>query len=209
MKKVLVIGMYDNAMYHPLTGVDEALRGMFPELELTVTDQIMALCEADQYDCIVSYWDDWNKPIPDQAAEALYEYVKKGGSLMVLHNGISLQLQDSLAKMIGGRFITHPQQEVITFLMKEHELTKNCREFELVEEPYQFEMEDDRKEIFLMYTYRGKEYPAGWRKTFGEGKVVYLMPGHTADKFACEEYIRLIWNGMDWALKKGCNSRLL
>ena len=102
MKKVLVIGMYDNAMYHPLTGVDEALRGMFPELELTMTDQIMTLCEADQYDCIVSYWDDWNKPIPDQAAEALYEYVKKGGSLLLLHNGISLQLQDSLAKMIGG-----------------------------------------------------------------------------------------------------------
>ena len=98
----------------------------------------------------------------------------------------------------GGRFNTHPQQEVITFLMKEHELTKNCREFELMEEPYQFELEDDRKEVFLMYIYRGKEYPAGWRKTFGEGKVVYLMPGHTADKFTCEEYIRLIRNGMDW-----------
>ena len=33
-----------------------------------------------------------------------------------------------------------------------------------------------------------------WRKSFGEGKVVYLMPEHTADKFACEEYIRLIRN---------------
>lgn len=200
MKKALVIGMYDNAMYHLLTGVDAALKKMFLELELTVTDQIMALCEAEQYDCVVSYWDDWKEPIPDRAAEALYRYVERGGSLLLLHNGISLQLQDSLEKMIGGRFTTHPQQEVITFRMKEHELTAGCGEFSLEEEPYQFELEEDQKEIFLLYTYRGKEYPAGWRKTFGAGKLVFLMPGHTAEKFACEEYIRLIQNCMDWLL---------
>ena len=71
MKKTLVIGMYENAMYHPLAGVDEALRNMFPEMELVVTDQIMELCRAEQYDCIVSYWDDWEEPVQAQAAEAL------------------------------------------------------------------------------------------------------------------------------------------
>lgn len=200
MKKILLIGMYENAMYHPLTGVDEALRNMFPEMKLVVTDQIMELCGAEQYDCIVSYWDDWEEPIPDQAAEALYRYVENGGSLLVLHNGISLQLQDSLEQMIGGRFLTHPEQESVTFWPKEHELTKDCREFTLQEEPYQFELEEDQKEIFLTYTYRGAEYPAGWRKNFGLGKVVYLTPGHTAEKFACEEYIRLIKNCMGWLL---------
>ena len=206
MKKILVIGMYENAMYHPLTGVDEALEKMFPEPALTITDRITALDEAEQYDCVISYWDDWNNPIPDPPAEMLYQYIDKGGSLLVLHNGISLQLQEPLKEMIGGKFITHPEQELLTFLPKEQalvygpSLTRNCTAFAMTEEPYQFELEDDRKEIFLTYTYHGKEYPAGWRKTFGKGKVVYLAPGHTADKFACEQYIRLIQNCMDWLL---------
>lgn len=79
-------------------------------------------------------------------------------------------------------------------------MTKDCAAFTMTEEPYQFELEDDRKEIFLTYAYHGKEYPAGWRKTFGKGKVVYLAPGHTADKFACEQYIRLIRSCMVWLL---------
>lgn len=200
MKKVLVIGMYDNAMYHPLTGVGEALEKMFPKLELTLTDQIGALCEAMRYDAVLSYWDDWKKPIPDQEAEALYQYVESGGSLLVLHNGISLQLQDSLAKLIGARFLMHPAQEVITFQPVPHALTAGCEAFPMSEEPYQFALEEDQKEIFLSYTYRGKEYPAGWCKLFGKGRVVYLTPGHTADKFSCESYIRLIRNCMDWLL---------
>ena len=200
MKKVLVIGMYDNAMYHPLTGVEEALEGMFPELELVITDQITALCDTAQYDAVLSYWDDWEKPIPDREAESLCQYVAGGGSLLVLHNGISLQLQDSLAKLIGGKFLTHPAQEVIPFLPQKHLLTVGCEAFSLMEEPYQFTLEDDQKEIFLTYTYHGEAYPAGWCKSFQAGRVVYLAPGHTTEKVSCKAYVRLIRNCMAWLL---------
>lgn len=204
MKKILVFGMYEKAMYHPLTGVDQYLKCIMPNMEFTFTEHIMDLCKIESYDGVISYWDDWNNPIPEEAAKALYQYVERGGSLLVLHNGISVQLQESLKEMVGGCFLTHPEQEEITFVIKDNELTKGCSNFALVEEPYQFELEQDGKDIFLTYVYRGQEYPAGWQKRFGNGEVIFLTPGHTPEKFENQEYTRLIQNCMQY-LFDTCN----
>lgn len=194
MKKILVFGQYKDAMYHPLTGVDTYLKRIIPEAELVCTENIMDVCGVSQYDGVISYWDDWKNPVPKEVSEALYQYVEKGGSILILHNGISIQLQEPLKKMAGGCFTTHPKQEEITFVVKNHELTQGCQDFSLVEEPYQFELDDDGKELFMTYMYREKEYPAGWRKTFGKGEVIYLTPGHTPEKFEDKEYTKLIQN---------------
>ena len=89
------------------------------------------------------------------------------------------------------------------FKVSEHPLTKGCGDFTLMEEPYQFEMEEDEKEIFLTYLYRGEEYPAGWRKSFGEGEIIYLTPGHTPEKFENVEYTKLIQNCISYLCAKG------
>lgn len=194
MKKIFVFGMYEKAMYHPLTGVAQYLESILPDVQFTFTEQIMDLCRLEEYDGVISYWDDWNQPIPEEASLALQQYVKNGGSLLVLHNGISVQLQEPLAKMIGARFLTHPAQEEITFCLKDTVFTKGCSKFQLVEEPYQFDMEDDDKDVFMHYVYHGKAYPAAWHKTYGKGEVIYLMPGHTPEKFRNAEYTKLVQN---------------
>ena len=194
MKKILVFGMYDNAMYHPLTGLDDYLKGIMPDIEFTFTDNILDLCNASAYDGLISYWDDWNNPIPDSATCSLLQYIEQGGALLVLHNGISLQLQDSLENMIGGRFLSHPQQEEILFSIKKHALTQECSDFAIVEEPYQFTLVDDEKDIFLTYHYRGQEYPAGWHKNYKKGQIIFLTPGHTPEKFQNNSYTKLICN---------------
>jgi len=194
MKKILVFGQYEEAMYHPLTGVDVYLERILPDMELTFTNDILKVCDVKQYDGVISYWDDWKNPIPQEVSDALYQYVKEGGPLLVLHNGISIQLQEPLKEMVGGYFLTHPQQEEIKFVLKAHELTNGCQDFSLVEEPYQFELEEDDKELFMTYLYRGKEYPAGWKKTFCKGEVIYLTPGHTPEKFEDKQYTKLIQN---------------
>lgn len=194
MKRILVLGMYGDAMYHPLTGVDEYLKRILPEYEFVITDDVWELCNVSTYDGFISYWDDWNNKIPDSAADALETYVQQGGKMLALHNGISLQLQEKLKVMMGGKFLTHPAQEEITFVLKECELTEGCGDFTLMEEPYQFALEEDDKNIFMTYLYRGEEYPAGWQKSYGAGEVIFLTPGHTAEKFEDASYIRLIQN---------------
>ncbi len=200
MKRILVLGMYESAMYHPLKGVDRYLESIMPDVELIFTEHILDLCDVWQYDGVISYWDDWDKPISENASDALYQYVEQGGVLLVLHNGISIQLKEPLKRMVGGCFMTHPQQEEITFVLKENELTKGCKNFSIIEEPYQFVLEEDEKEIFMTYLYRGNEYPAGWKKEFGKGKVIYLTPGHTVEKFQNEAYTKLIQNCMRYLL---------
>lgn len=202
MKRILVLGMYESAMYHPLRGVDVYLEGIAPDMELVFTERVLDLCHAEQYDGVISYWDDWKEPIPGKASDALYQYVEQGGALFVLHNGISIQLQEPLKRMIGGYFITHPQQEELTFVLKENEITKGCQDFSLVEEPYRFALEEDEKDIFMTYQYRGEEYPAGWKKGFCKGEVIYLMPGHTPDKFYGAGYTKLIQNCMRYLFNR-------
>ena len=201
-KKILVLGNYKDAMYHPFGGVDERLKKMFPELELICTDKSELLTELEKegFAGVISYLDIWDGALAEREAEALYGFVQKGGALLVLHNGISIQSRKELRELIGAKFVTHPPQEVIRFEVKSHLITEGCDGFELSEEPYRFEMEKDGKELILTYFYRGQEYPAGWCKRTGMGRTVFLTPGHTPEIFDCPSYAKLIGRSMEWCL---------
>lgn len=203
-EKILAVGNYKDAMYHPFGGVDECLKKMFPEMELVCTDDTGKLFDlkTEEYSGVISYLDIWDGALTDAESEALYSYVEAGGALLILHNGISIQSQEKLEKMMGGKFLTHPAMEEIRFEMKEHVITEGCSAFSLPEEPYQFELTEDDKEVFLVYIYRDKEYVAGWSKVVGEGRLAFLTPGHTAEVFKIPEYIQLIQNSMKWCMKK-------
>jgi len=201
--KILVIGNYTDAMYHPLGGVDAELRKMFPDMELFCTDKTKHLLDlkTEKIAGVISYLDIWNGKLSDEESEALYSFVNEGGALLILHNGISIQSQDKLKDMMGAKFLTHPPMEQIEFQLKAHEITEDCEGFYMEEEPYQFEMVADDKEIFLTYIYHGKEYPAGWSKHLERGRLVFLTPGHTAEIFQKNNYVKLIQNSMQWLLK--------
>lgn len=213
MKKILVLGNYTDAMYHPLACVDERLKQIYAEGEFTFTEDPNMLLDSINYDLVVSYWDDWNNAIPEAAAKALLKYVEAGGVLLGIHNGISLQLNDEIRVMFGGKFLYHPEQEVIKIkcaqiselLTDSNVQTADLNSetiaelndpkgiyFEVKEEPYQYELYDDDKQIFMTYEYQGKTYPGGWYKTYGEGRVVYVMPGHTYEKFDIPEYREIL-----------------
>lgn len=202
-EKILVIGNYKDAMYHPFEGVDERLKAIFPEKELVCTDDTdkLLVLKQGEYAGVISYLDIWEGALTEAQSQALQVFVEDGGALLILHNGISIQSREELKVMMGGKFLTHPPQEKITFKGMSHEITEGCAEFTLSEEPYQFEMEDDDKEVILLYTYRGKEYVAGWSKYVKKGRLVFLTPGHTPEIFDNLEYRKLIKQSMEWCLR--------
>lgn len=201
-KKILLIGNYKDAIYHPLGGVDEEMRRIFPDAELICTDDTGMLLELEKerFCGLISYLDIWKGALSEEEARAVLHFVDEGGALLLLHNGISIQSRDELKKMIGGKFTGHPPKEVLRFKVRKQALTDGCEDFALDEEPYRFELEEDGKNIFLTYDYHGEECPAGWSKTQGKGRVVFLAPGHTAESFADAAYGRLIRKCMDWCL---------
>ena len=182
--KVLLIGTYDHPPYHPLKGGDQCLTDLLSDLyDVQVTDRsedFLAL--HDERALVISYVDEWNLAIPDEHAAALRQYVENGGGLLAIHNGISLQMHPLLEQLLGGKFTRHPAQEAITYHADPEGFLAACPDFTLTEEPYQFEMNAEVTPI-LHYTYHGDSYLAGWERTQGEGRVVFLSPGHTLVTF--------------------------
>ncbi len=201
-KKILAIGNYTDAMYHGFTGVDERLKQILSDYELVCTDDTAMLLtlNANNFSGVISYLDIWNSKVSDDEAAALEKFVTAGGGALLLHNGISIQSQPALLQLAGGKFLGHPQHEVIRFTPKAHSITTECDAFSLDEEPYQLELVSDDKEIILTYWYKNKEYPAGWCKMAGAGRLVYLCPGHTPEIFDCPQYQQLIRQSMAWTL---------
>lgn len=199
-KTILVLGNYEDAMYHPLKGVDERLVSIFSDFNVICTEDTRKLLELDKkkYYGVISYLDIWDSELDEEEAGALYHYVSNGGALLILHNGISIQNREELKSMMGGSFVTHPPMTDLEFVVKPHAITEDCTGFIIPEEPYQLKMVEDNKEIFLTYIYKGEEYVAGWSKCVDKGRIVFLVPGHTEKQFENEEYVKLVRNSMRW-----------
>jgi hypothetical protein len=102
-KKALIVGTYVNAPYHPFQQVDHALAELLaPDFDVTVTDDLSAFRALAGFNLCVSYIDMFDAALPEGTGEAILSFVRGGGSLLCLHNGISLQTDEALFHLIGG-----------------------------------------------------------------------------------------------------------
>ena len=88
-KKILVIGNYNDAIYHGLAGVDKRLTSILSDYELICTDDTSKLLtlEEDQISGIISYLDIWQSKLCDDEANAFEHFIENGGGALLLHNG--------------------------------------------------------------------------------------------------------------------------
>lgn len=210
-KQALVIGNNADAPYHPLNAVQERLQQILKEdFELTVSldyDQL-AGDALENYDLCISYTDRWEEAVSAEQAAGLLTYVAKGGGLLVVHNGISLQVRPELAQLIGAKFTEHPPYTELEFGVAadfgnaSHPVVEGIEPFTLAEEPYRFEFDPFcAKKVLLTYRHEGQEWPAAWAHSYGLGKVVFLMPGHHLPSFQHPEVAKLLRGGAKWAAK--------
>ncbi|MBQ7866719.1 MAG: ThuA domain-containing protein [Clostridia bacterium] len=208
MKKFLFLGT-KVAAYHGSAGIDEQVsRLLKDEWEMTYAEDLALFTPEGlaQFDMVVSYLE-FNKQrvITDEQADALVSFVENGGTLMGFHNGIALQTHPRLHQLFGARFCGHPYYEAMPILpyrvVKQHPITEGVNTLPWVspDEPYRFEMLEDDKEIFLVYDYEGKEWPAAWYRHVGKGKVIYFANGHCRCAFYTE-FSKLIVGAARWAL---------
>lgn len=200
-KKALIVGTYVNAPYHPFQQVDHALAELLaPDFDVTVTDDLSAFQRMQGYDLCISYIDMFGVPLPEGTGEAILSFVRHGGGLLCLHNGISLQSDDRLFHLIGGKFTGHPPQTDLEFSPHPDGFLREMACFTLLEEPYQFEMSGDEVVPLLRYQYEGREYLGGWFRTEEKGRVVFLTPGHSIAAFRCVAYLIMIKKSAKWAI---------
>jgi uncharacterized protein len=200
----LLIGDFTEAPWHPLEPARQELESILgSEFRLAATEDYNDLSKLDrqQYALCIAYTDCWNRqPVSEQTA-GLLQYVAGGGGLLVLHNGISLQISYELQQMLGARFTGHPPYQLLQYYrsMPNHPLMNGVGDFVLEEEPYMFDFDPfTPKKVVLEFEYEGNRHPAAWELTFGLGRVVYLQPGHHAPSFRPESYRRLVLNSARW-----------
>jgi len=204
MKKALIIGTYINPPYHPFQQVDQELTEILsPSFHLTVTDDLACLLSMEEADCdlLVSYLDRFDDVLPEGTAEVVDAFVRHGGGLLCLHNGISLQTDPRLYSLIGGRFTGHPPQADLSFLPDSKGFLKDLPGFILSEEPYQFQMFGNDVTPLLHYTYREKSHSGGWCRTEGKGRIAFLAPGHSVQTFRVPAFREMIRQCAEWATR--------
>ncbi|MEK3833160.1 ThuA domain-containing protein [Paenibacillus sp. FSL R7-0128] len=203
--KALAFGSYTEVKYHPFEGVDRELEQLLePELQVVSTEDYGRMNQAELAECrlVISYTEFSEEQLPAAQSGALLAYVAGGGGLLVVHNGISLQRNQELGAMLGARFTHHPA--FTTLQMKvtapEHPIMEGISDFVIEDEPYYFEKHPHFETTVLAeYPHDGAMRPAAWCHTFGEGRVVYLMPGHHLPSFSSEPLRRMIRRGGLWA----------
>lgn len=139
-RKLLLIGDNTMSAWHPLEPARMQLEAILSkEFELSVTDDYDDLSDLPQldYDAVISYTDCWQRNLESQQILGLLHFVKRGGGLLAIHNGISLQTSDALAYMIGGRFTSHPPYQLLTYkrTSTEHVLLNGVDTFTVEESP--------------------------------------------------------------------------
>ncbi|MCK7487709.1 MAG: ThuA domain-containing protein [Bacillus subtilis] len=161
------------------------------------------------YDLCVCLIDRWT-PLSDDQSLGLTQFVKQGGGLLVLHNGLSLQARPELAKLLGGYFTGHPEETVLTYqtIPSQPWITSKSAILALWKNLIRF-VSDNAFDgtVFLQYRWHETLVPAGWTRLEGHGKIVVLSPGHHLETFLVEGYRTLIHRCALWATSKANETR--
>lgn len=214
MKKILVIGDYESAGWHPLKGVDERLEKILTGYDVKFTDKYSSLTSAElkQYDLLICYVDAWKTKGTKQAAGAILSYVAEGGSILTLHSGIIMRSTPEMELMQGGRFTGHPEACELTYSPANgsspsrdvHPIMNGIEAFTIFEEPYRLTLVNlAEHNILITYSHEGQDWPAAWVLPYGMGKVVYLSMGHQAASFDNAMFGKLIVNSVMWCTSEG------
>ena len=192
--RIIAVGDTDGP-YHPLDNI-RWLGEALPGCRITFTDDYDAFLRLPEFDLCICYTDAFagagRKPLGPERSAALLTFLRRGGRMLILHNGVSLQDTPELSGLLGARFCHHPPRDTLLIqIMRGHPVTESAADFCIWDEPYQFDVYGPI-EVFASYTYQGKAQPAGWERPYGAWSLIYLMPGHDRAAFQCEAYRRLV-----------------
>ncbi|RSL30678.1 trehalose utilization [Salibacterium salarium] len=141
--------------------------------------------------------------LTDELDKQLVNYVKEGGSMLAWHAGMaSFDKNSNYIKMLRGSFDYHPPglQEV-TYMLNENEKT-GPNTFTMSDEQYFVHLDKENTEVDLWSTGVDDDSIAGWKHSFGHGKVCCFTPAHNEEGMLNENVSKLLAEKISWLLDK-------
>ncbi len=130
------------------------------------------------------------------------EYVEAGGRMLLYHDGFGNYPCDYGPAIVARScFIRHPKivEITVTPTGAMPELTEGVTPFVVADEEYEVDMDEAETSVFLeSHSPEHGRSPQGWAHTFGEGKVVVLIPGHRMATIEHPLINRIVQNAFDW-----------
>lgn len=189
------------------------------ERGLTV-DGAMNFPSAEQLaktDVVIIYAADGMKIVGQQRAD-FEQYLRRGGGVLVIHDGVVSGDQHEWCKsIIGGAWRWdgenktqwHEGEVGLYFVDQEHPITRGVSNFDWKDEVYnRMDMADDVQVLAQSFVDVFNIWPQLWtyEKTLAGGsspyRVFVSLPGHEFDVFNTPHYRALLLRGLAWAGKR-------
>lgn len=154
----------------------------------------------------------WFEPgVTEVCPEDFRHYVERGGGFLSLHSGNAFFAEPELPErflpanadyidFVGNHFVGHPPRcEVGVYPAGEHPITEGVVSFLERDEHYELKLHAEDAEVFLKSrSATGGEQIAGYTRTFGQGRLCVLTPGHTLAVWKNSEFQKLLCNAILW-----------
>jgi uncharacterized protein len=172
--RALVYGRRHGAPYHPLGPIEAPVTSLLePNYDVEVSDAAEDLMALEETTLVVGLDDRFDDPVAPGALAAVEAWVRSGGHLLVVHNGICWARDPRWRRLIGGRFTRHGPAKALTFIRRDGS------SFEVFDEPYRFSIPwFSGNHLLAVYKDAGRFWPAAWTRKVGGGRVTYSTPGH-------------------------------
>lgn len=138
-----------------------------------------------------------------EVATKINEYVANGGSWFAWHSGLaSYDNIKEYTYLVKGYFIHHPEDhQVVTYTTSgDANVVQPNLSFEFLDEHYFVHVEEDETNVFLRSSSVDGTSLAGWKHTYGDGKVMCLIPAHLEEGLLNSEFLKIFSQALKWSL---------
>lgn len=197
-KNILFLG---GGNYHPIEEMfifKDILKNL--SFELVFTEDIDSLLKNNLKDFDLIIFSKADVYLNDEQSESLKEAIigNPWGEFGHPKNFIGIHAASTtknewFTRMLGARFLTHPEISRFKVLKERNKLIHNIKNFEIEDELYMMEYFPPFDTLLYNF-YEGFKIPLCWIKPYGLGKVFYLALGHNGKTFENDSIIRLIQN---------------
>jgi len=152
----------------------------------------------DLFDGVVLYFH--HQKLTSPALATFEKFVSNGGGVLAIHSAsASFKGNHKYYQILGGRFKEHgPIQEFEIYPeINLDPIFNNLISFSIKDELYLHEYSSDNQIQFFSVN-NGKTEPMVWTHNYGQGRVCYVAPGHTANSINHPMMRQILQRGLMW-----------
>ena len=217
-KAIVITGDQVHDPLHLVPGLQKAMEAAGIDARFSVDPMALSAENLAQVDLFVilrdGTWFDLDNPPadkpfnmwmkPEQQA-ALKAFIDNGGGFLALHNCHGLYPEGPYIDAIGGLYNGHGPMEHfnVHVVDKESPITKGIESYQIWDEQHTpILLNKDLHHILESTSQDGVISSAGWTRTQGNGRIVYLANGHSRQAINHPMFQKLMVQAAHWCLNE-------